>query len=90
MAVSRFIDNMMNLEFLFFLLRQRGKRLMNMADSHAQTTLRHHFRDDYSCYHVVFMIRFPDNHIFKGTHQGYADNPAWARGQAWALGMAIP
>ena len=47
------IDNMMNLEFLFFLLRQRGKTLMNMADSHAQTTLRHHFRDDYSCYHVV-------------------------------------
>lgn len=34
---------MMNLEFLFFLAKTTGeKRLMNMADSHAQTTLRHH------------------------------------------------
>ena len=37
-----------------FLAKTTGeKRLMNMADSHAQTTLRHPFRDDYSCYHVV-------------------------------------
>lgn len=58
---------------------------MNMADSHAQTTLRHHFRDDYSCYHVVSYDTLSGQPHFKGTHQGYADNSAWARGQAWAL-----
>ena len=80
------IDNMMNLEFLFFLAKTTGeKRLMNMADSHAQTTLRHHFRDDYSCYHVVSYDTLSGQPHFKGTHQGYADNSAWARGQAWAL-----
>lgn len=56
-----------------------------MADSHAQTTLRHHFRDDYSCYHVVSYDTLSGQPHFKGTHQGYADNSAWARGQAWAL-----
>ena len=76
----------MNLEFLFFLAKTTGeKRLMNMADSHAQTTLRHHFRDDYSCYHVVSYDTLSGQPHFKGTHQGYADNSAWARGQAWAL-----
>lgn len=58
---------------------------MNMADSHAQTTLRHHFRDDYSCHHVVSYDTLSGQPHFKGTHQGYADNSAWARGQAWAL-----
>ena len=80
------IDNMMNLEFLFFLAKTTGeKRLMNMADSHAQTTLRHHFRDDYSCYHVVSYDTLSGQPHFKGTHQGYADNSAWARGQAWGI-----
>ena len=43
-----------------------------MADSHAQTTLRHHFRDDYSCYHVVSYDTLSGQPHFKGTHQGYA------------------
>ena len=80
------IDNMMNLEFLFFLAKTTGeKRLMNMADSHAQTTLRHHFRDDYSCYHVVSYDTITGMPHKKQTHQGAADESAWARGQAWAL-----
>ena len=57
----------------------------SLADSHAKTTLRHHFRDDYSCYHVVSYDTLFGQPHFKGTHQGYADNSAWARGQAWAL-----
>ena len=80
------IDNMMNLEFLFFLAKTTGdKRLMNMAVSHAQTTLRHHFRDDYSCYHVVSYDTITGMPHKKQTHQGAADESAWARGQAWAL-----
>ena len=46
--------------------------------------MKHHFRKDYSSYHVVCYE--PGTKVFrKKTHQGAADSSAWARGQAWAL-----
>ena len=45
----------------------------------------HHFRDDYSCYHVVSYDTITGMPHKKQTHQGAADESAWARGQAWAL-----
>ena len=79
------IDNMMNLEFLFWAAKQaKDKSLFNIAVTHADNTLKHHFRPDYSSYHVVCYL--PGTKIFrKKTHQGAADSSAWARGQAWAL-----
>jgi unsaturated chondroitin disaccharide hydrolase len=79
------IDNMMNLEFLFWAAKQsRNKKLYNIAVTHADNTLKHHFRPDYSSYHVVCYL--PGTRVFrKKTHQGAADSSAWARGQAWAL-----
>ncbi len=79
------IDNMMNLEFLFWAAKQaKDKRLYDIAVTHADNTLKHHFRDDFSSYHVVCYL--PGTKVFrKKTHQGAADSSAWARGQAWAL-----
>ena len=79
------IDNMMNLEFLFWAAKQaKDKRLYDIAVTHADNTLKHHFRDDYSSYHVVCYL--PGTKVFrKKTHQGASDSSAWARGQAWAL-----
>ncbi|MGF1925689.1 MAG: glycoside hydrolase family 88 protein [Bacteroidia bacterium] len=79
------IDNMMNLEFLFWAAKQsKDKRLYDIAIAHADNTLKHHFRTDYSSYHVVCYL--PGKKVFrKKTHQGAADSSAWARGQAWAL-----
>ena len=57
----------------------------NIAVNHARTTMKNHFRDDYSTYHVVNYDTITGNPICKVTHQGYADSSAWARGQAWAL-----
>lgn len=79
------IDNMMNLEFLFWAAKQSNdKKLYDIAVTHADNTLKNHFRADYSSYHVVCYL--PGTKVFrKKTHQGAADSSAWARGQAWAL-----
>lgn len=79
------IDNMMNLDLLFNAARISGdKKLIDVAVKHAETTMKHHFRDDMSCYHVVSYN--PDGTVERQqTFQGKADNSAWSRGQGWAL-----
>lgn len=80
------IDNMMNLELLCFAARQSGsKRLLNIATTHARTTMKNHFRDDYSSFHVVEYDTVSGGYKERATYQGYADNSSWSRGQAWAL-----
>lgn len=80
------IDNMMNLELLFAATRLSGDSIYyKVAVSHANTTMRNHFRADYSSYHVVDYDTLTGKMTGGGTHQGYADGSAWARGQAWAL-----
>ena len=80
------IDNMMNLELLFAATRlTNDSSYYKIAVSHANTTLKNHFRPDYSSWHVVDYDTITGNVISKSTHQGYADESAWARGQAWAL-----
>ena len=79
------IDNMMNLEFLFWAARESGdKSFYNICISHADSTLKNHFRPDGSSYHVICYGE-GGKVLLKKTHQGYADESAWARGQAWSL-----
>lgn len=80
------IDNMLNLELLFAATRLSGdSSFYKIAVAHANTTLKNHFRPDYSSFHVVDYDSATGRVIKKTTHQGYADASAWARGQAWAL-----
>ena len=80
------IDNMMNLELLLFAGQAVHDRTMtDMALSHADVTLKNHFRSDYSTYHVVSYDPATGLPEVKQTAQGAADSSAWARGQAWAL-----
>jgi unsaturated chondroitin disaccharide hydrolase len=80
------IDNMMNLELLFFASKVTGDPVYkNIAVTHAETTMKHHFRNDYSSYHVVNYDTLTGNVLNKQTCQGYSDNSTWARGQAWAI-----
>ncbi len=81
------IDNMMNLELLFAATRLTGDSLFyKIAVSHADNTMKNHFREDYSSYHVVDYDSTAYGKINKKTtHQGYANESAWARGQAWGL-----
>ncbi|WP_108423632.1 glycoside hydrolase family 88 protein [Flagellimonas amoyensis] len=80
------IDNMINLEILFHATRiTQDSSFYNIAISHADTTLKNHFREDNSSFHVVDYDPETGTVIKKNTHQGYADSSAWARGQAWGL-----
>ncbi len=80
------IDNMMNLEFLLWVADKTGdERYREISLSHADKTMENHFRPDFSCYHVVSYDTISGVPHVKQTHQGLADESAWARGQAWAL-----
>lgn len=80
------IDNMMNLELLFAATRLTGdSSFYKIAVSHANTTMKNHFRPDYSSYHVIDYDPATGNVLHKHTHQGYAHESAWARGQAWGV-----
>lgn len=80
------IDNMMNLELLFETTKLTGdSSFYKIAVSHANTTMKNHFRPDYSSWHVIDYDTLSGNVLQKVTAQGYANESAWARGQAWAL-----
>lgn len=80
------IDNMMNLELLFFASKATGDPYYkNIAIQHANTTLKNHFRPDFSSYHVVDYDTTTGKVKSKETEQGFSDNSTWARGQAWAI-----
>ena len=80
------IDNMMNLELLFWAFRESGDSIFyNIAVNHARTTIKNHFRPDYSSYHVVDYDTITGEILHRHTHQGLAHESAWARGQAWGL-----
>lgn len=80
------IDNLMNLEMLFDAYLLTGDTIFKeVAVNHANTTMKNHFRDDYSSYHVVDYD--PETGAVRGrfTHQGYADDSFWSRGQGWGI-----
>lgn len=79
------IDNMMNLDLLFNAYKlTKDRKYYDVALQHAHTTMKNHFRQDYTCYHVV---SYNDDGTVesKSTHQGQNDGSVWARGQAWAV-----
>lgn len=80
------IDNMMNLELLFEATRLSGdSSFYKMAVSHADQTMKNHYRPDHSSFHVVDYDPETGKVLHRHTAQGYAHESAWARGQAWGL-----
>lgn len=81
------IDNMMNLELFFKATELTGdSTYYKMAVSHADRTMEEHFRPDYSCVHVVdYSLEGEGDVRSRCTAQGYSDDSAWSRGQAWAI-----
>src|SRR5215213_1344067 len=80
------IDNMMNLELLFWATRISGdSSFYKIAVTHANTTIKNHFRPDNSSYHVLNYNPQTGEVKQKRTAQGAADESAWARGNAWGL-----
>jgi len=80
------IDNMMNLELLFWATGETGDSIYyKIAVSHADNSMRDHFRPDNSSYHVISYDTLSGEVEKRETHQGYSNESAWARGQAWGL-----
>jgi unsaturated chondroitin disaccharide hydrolase len=80
------IDNMMNLELLFWATKKTGdSSFYKIAVTHANTTMKNHYRNDYSSWHVLNYDPVTGAIQQKKTAQGAADSSAWARGQAWGL-----
>ncbi len=95
------MDNMMNLELLFWASltpnpspkgegeivngKSVNSKWYDIAVQHAETTMKNHFRKDGSCYHVAVYDTLTGKFIKGVTHQGYADNSMWSRGQSWAI-----
>ncbi|MBP6023418.1 glycoside hydrolase family 88 protein [Ferruginibacter sp.] len=80
------IDNMMNLKLLFWATQVSGdSSFYKIAVTHANTTMKNHFRADNSSYHVLNYNATTGEVIKKKTAQGFADESAWGRGQAWGL-----
>jgi hypothetical protein len=80
------IDNMMNLELLMFAFAETGEtQFRDVAIEHGTKTLRNHFRADGSSYHVLGYDSATGGVEVRQTHQGFSDESAWARGQAWGL-----
>ncbi|MBC9798031.1 glycoside hydrolase family 88 protein, partial [Sinomicrobium weinanense] len=80
------VDNLMNLEMLFEASEITGNnRYREIAITHANTTMQNHFRPDGSSYHVLDYNPETGAISAKVTAQGYSDESAWSRGQAWGL-----
>ena len=80
------IDNLMNLEMLMWASKNSDDpKFEEIAKSHADVTMKYHFRSDYSSYHVISYDTISGLPEKKNTCQGYAHESCWARGQGWAL-----
>lgn len=80
------IDNMMNLELMSWASKNSDStKYMKIAIEHADKTMKNHYRPDFSSYHVVGYNTETGNADKQNTNQGYSDESAWARGQAWGL-----
>ena len=85
------IDCLLNLPLLFWASGESGEpRYREKALAHAHTTLANSIRPDHSTYHTFYMDPVTGAPVRGATTQGYRDESAWARGQAWAIaGMAL-
>ena len=80
------MDNLINLEMLFWAAKNGNKPyLKEIAVSHADKTMANQFRPDHTSYHVVVYDTLTGDFVRGCTHQGYADESMWARGQAWGV-----
>ena len=80
------IDNMMNLEILFWASRNGGDpEWYDMAVSHALRTRQEHIRPDGGTYQIVDYDTTTGDYFTRTTKQGASPESTWSRGQAWGL-----
>lgn len=85
------IDCLLNLPLLYWASEITGNDdYRQKAISHTKTSIANLVREDNSTYHTFFFDDKTGEPIKGATQQGYRDNSAWARGQAWGIyGLAL-
>ncbi|HEY9076602.1 MAG TPA: glycoside hydrolase family 88 protein [Anaerolineaceae bacterium] len=79
------VDTMMNLPLLFWATEKTGDIFYGeVARQHADTCARFIVRPDATTYHTYYFDQKTGAPIGPKTHQGFKDDSAWSRGQAWA------
>lgn len=80
------IDCLLNLPLLYWATETTGdESYRNIAVAHLKTAMKVIVRDDYSTYHTYFFDPETGAPLKGATHQGFADDSPWARGQAWGV-----
>ncbi|HHQ4645950.1 TPA: hypothetical protein ACSP3W_004303 [Aeromonas veronii] len=80
------IDSFENMALLFWAAEETGvKSFYDVAKAHSSTAVRHLIREDGSTFHTFKFDPATQAPICGETLQGYSDNSAWSRGQAWAI-----
>lgn len=85
------MDTMMNLPLLYWASHMTGNtKYAQTANDHTRATLAHLIRSDSSSNHTFYFDQVTGEPLYASTHQGYADDSHWARGQAWGVyGIAL-
>jgi unsaturated chondroitin disaccharide hydrolase len=80
------IDCNLNLPLLYWASETSGDtRYRDAANRHIEQAARHIVRADGSTFHTFFFDGETGLPREGKTHQGYADDSCWARGQAWGI-----
>jgi unsaturated chondroitin disaccharide hydrolase len=79
-------DTMQNLALLHWAHQETGRTdFLEAAEGHAETTMRYLVREDDTSFHTFRFDPASGKPIRGETHQGYADDSCWSRGQAWLI-----
>ncbi len=80
------IDCMMNIPLLYWASREIGDdRYKHIGMMHADSTIKHHIREDGSVVHIAHHYNDRDELIETLAGQGCAVGSSWTRGQSWAV-----
>lgn len=80
------IDCLLNIPLLHWAFLETGKPVYrNAAMRHYEAACNNVIRDDASAYHTFYFDPGTGEPLKGVTRQGYSDDSAWARGQAWGI-----
>lgn len=80
------IDCLLNIPLLYWISDETGDaKYRNIANKHFVTSCNNVIRDDASAFHTFYMDNKTGKPLRGVTRQGYSDDSAWARGQAWGV-----
>ncbi len=81
------IDSMLNIPLLYWAAKETNNiAFRQIADAHAEKTLKYHIRPDGSAYHAIEYDTETGELLGFPFTQGYdAATSCWSRGQAWAI-----